>query len=320
MKQNLRHGRFKESIARKPLNTLEELLAQAENYIRIEETTKVTFMNLDLDGSKNTHNDALVISTTVSNFWIKKILVDSRSLADIIFYNAFTHFSREVVEALGEIYLPMSLGSYPKKVTKMIKFFVVKAPSTYNIILGRPALNLFRPIASTYHMKLKFPTPKGIGEVKGDKKIARECYASTLHRANSQLKRREENDVIVDKGKQKVVLSLEDGSTDDTMNEKKKMKLVEVRLEAIEELKAIELIFGVPQKKWCLCIDFIDLNKACPKDPFPLPRIDLLVDSTSGYELLCFLDAYQGYNQIQLVLEIKSTLALSLIKVSTIIG
>ena len=40
------------------------------------------------------------------------------------------------------------------------------------------------------------------------------------------------------------------------------------------------------------------LNKACPKDPFPLPRIDQIVDSTSGCETLCFLDAYSGYYQI----------------------
>ena len=46
------------------------------------------------------------------------------------------------------------------------------------------------------------------------------------------------------------------------------------------------------------CIDFTDLNKACPKDPFPLPRIDQIVDSTSGCDLLSFLDAYSGYHQI----------------------
>src|SRR5215216_358460 len=50
--------------------------------------------------------------------------------------------------------------------------------------------------------------------------------------------------------------------------------------------------------KWGLCIDFTVLNKACPKDPFPLPRIDQIVDSTSGCDLLCFLDTYSGYHQI----------------------
>jgi hypothetical protein len=50
--------------------------------------------------------------------------------------------------------------------------------------------------------------------------------------------------------------------------------------------------------KWRLCIDFSDLNKACPKDPFPLPRIDQIVDSTFECDLLSFLDACSGYHQI----------------------
>ena len=47
-----------------------------------------------------------------------------------------------------------------------------------------------------------------------------------------------------------------------------------------------------------MCVDYMGLNKACPKDPFPLPRIDQIVDSTSGCETLYFLDAYFGYHQI----------------------
>jgi hypothetical protein len=53
-------------------------------------------------------------------------------------------------------------------------------------------------------------------------------------------------------------------------------------------------------RKWRMCVDFTDLNRACPKDSFPLPQIDLLVDSTSGHELLTFVDAFSGYNQIHM--------------------
>jgi hypothetical protein len=52
--------------------------------------------------------------------------------------------------------------------------------------------------------------------------------------------------------------------------------------------------------KWRMCVDYTSLNKACPKVPFPLPRIDQIVDSTAGCELLCFLDAYSGYHQIKM--------------------
>src|SRR5437764_3875386 len=52
--------------------------------------------------------------------------------------------------------------------------------------------------------------------------------------------------------------------------------------------------------KWRMCVDYTNLNKACPKDPFGLPRIDQVGHSTAGSELLCFLDAYSGYHQVSL--------------------
>ena len=52
-----------------------------------------------------------------------------------------------------------------------------------------------------------------------------------------------------------------------------------------------------------MCVDFTDLNKACPKDSFPLPRIDQLVDSTAGHKLMTFMDVFSGYNQIKMAKE-----------------
>jgi hypothetical protein len=52
--------------------------------------------------------------------------------------------------------------------------------------------------------------------------------------------------------------------------------------------------------KWRMCVDYTGLNKACPKVPYPLPRIDQIVDSTAGCETLSFLDAYSGYHQIRM--------------------
>jgi hypothetical protein len=51
-------------------------------------------------------------------------------------------------------------------------------------------------------------------------------------------------------------------------------------------------------EKWRRCIDFTDLNKACPKDEFPLPRIDSLIDAAATSELMSLLDCYSGYHQI----------------------
>ena len=54
------------------------------------------------------------------------------------------------------------------------------------------------------------------------------------------------------------------------------------------------------RKMACVCVDFIDLNRVCPKDPFPMPRIDQLVDVTVGHPRMSFLNAFQGYHQILL--------------------
>ena len=54
---------------------------------------------------------------------------------------------------------------------------------------------------------------------------------------------------------------------------------------------------------WRMCVDYKDLNKACPKDHYPLPEIDLKVDSLAPFKFKCFLDAYRGYHQIQMAQE-----------------
>ena len=51
-------------------------------------------------------------------------------------------------------------------------------------------------------------------------------------------------------------------------------------------------------KKWRVCVDFTDLNKTCPNDSFPLPKIDQVVDAIAGHERMSFLDTYRGYHQI----------------------
>ena len=63
--------------------------------------------------------------------------------------------------------------------------------------------------------------------------------------------------------------------------------------------------------KWQVCIDFTDLNKACLNDPFPIPKIDQLVDATVGHPQMSFLDAFQSYHQIPLALDDQEKLLLS---------
>ena len=78
-----------------------------------------------------------------------------------------------------------------------------------------------------------------------------------------------------------------------------------LQAKAIREVEYLEWLANVVLVKkengnWQLCIDFTDINSAYPKDSFPLPRIDLIVDATAGHELLNFMDPFSGYNQISM--------------------
>jgi hypothetical protein len=73
-------------------------------------------------------------------------------------------------------------------------------------------------------------------------------------------------------------------------------------IKEVQHLDRIANPILIPKKngKWWICVDYTTLNKACPKDPFPLPRIDQVIDVTAGCELLSFLEANSSYHQISL--------------------
>ncbi|KAL0408344.1 UNVERIFIED_CONTAM: Transposon Ty3-G Gag-Pol polyprotein [Sesamum radiatum] len=197
-----------------------------------------------------------------------------------------------------------------------VEFLVVDVPSAYNVILGRPTLNAFQAVISTYHMKIKFPTPKGVGEVQGDTIQSRKCYVEAMrtdifawipqdlegidpkvitHHLNMDpnIKRLKQKNRHFEPEKDRIIQAEVD-------------KLMAAG--HIEEIQFPEWLSNVifvpkPGGKWRMCIDFRDLNKVCPKDFYPLPRIDQLIDSTSGCELLSMMDASQGYHQILLAPE-----------------
>ena len=81
---------------------------------------------------------------------------------------------------MGTITLPVVVGAYPLQLTKDVNFLVVNYPSSYNAIIGRPTLNSWKAVTSTYHLSVKFPTDYGVGQVQGDQLAARECYLAML--------------------------------------------------------------------------------------------------------------------------------------------
>ena len=83
-------------------------------------------------------------------------------------------------QPVGIIMLPVVVGAYSQQVTRNINFLVVDCSSSYNAIIGRPTLNNWKAVTSTYHLSIKFPTEYGVGEVQGDQLAARECYLAIL--------------------------------------------------------------------------------------------------------------------------------------------
>ena len=354
--------------------------------------TSITFSDSDMEGCQHPHDDPLVVRAVVANKTVHRVLIDKGSSADIIFASAFdkmgirreklepvnTHlrgFFREKVLPLGSIQLVLTLGDPPCQAMTTARFLIVDAPSAYNMLLGRPSLNAIKAIPSAYHMMIKFPTVSGVGMVRGDQRVARECYSAFVKQKTvdnvymDELDMRDEVLTRPEPSEELEPVSLDDdpeylayiGSKlaedlkglltqflrqnkdvfawkqadmrgiDPTVithrlnvspsfkpikqkrrsfaPERQKASNEEVskllHAGAIREVEYHEWLANVvlvkkANGKWRLCIDFTDINKACPKDSFPLPRIDLIVDATAGHELLSFMDAFSDYNQISM--------------------
>ncbi|XP_030963635.1 uncharacterized protein LOC115984764 [Quercus lobata] len=158
---------------------------------------EMSFNEGEAMGVKQPHNDPLVIMLNIEGFNTKRILVNNGSSADFIYLPAFQQlrldpkrlrpfdsplvsFSGDRVYPKGIVTLTVTVGAYPVQLTRQIDFLVVDCPSSYNVIIGRPTLNKWKAATSTYCLKVKFPTDNGIGEVKGDQVLTRECYQAVL--------------------------------------------------------------------------------------------------------------------------------------------
>uniref|UniRef100_A0A2N9ILK1 Integrase catalytic domain-containing protein n=1 Tax=Fagus sylvatica TaxID=28930 RepID=A0A2N9ILK1_FAGSY len=246
-------------------------------------------------------------------------------------------FSGESTVPLGKTIFPMLTGP----VNLQTEFIVIQAPSPYNAIMGRGWLHRMKAVPSTLHQKLRFPTKDGVMEVNGDQVAAKQCVLAAIGRkalgkVGRNLPSSDRDELVT------LLLEFLDvfawsvykapgvspdlachslGRSSDfkpVIQKRRKLapKRLEINMEEVERLitaDAVRLVqyttwlsntVVVKKKngKWRVCVDFTDLNKACPKDSFPLSRIDQLVDSASGHERMSFLDAFQGYHQIPMTL------------------
>ncbi|GMH09059.1 hypothetical protein Nepgr_010899 [Nepenthes gracilis] len=364
---------------------------------KFESDDVISFSKEDMDHVRIPHSNPLVVSALVSDgnvdYQMKRIFIDNGSSSNLLYFDAFIKLGlkinqlrpangplygvgNEPVTVKGTIQLEVTLRTYPKTASHELTFLVVDLPLVYNTILGRPCLAIFGAVTSIPHLKMKFATLNGVGEILRDQVIGRTCYLSQVeknvqdrsvedfdYRDESTLQQaqsREVTDLIpLDPTDPKTCVQIGNSLTEPVrgrlieflwrnkdvfawtssdmlgiptevmvhklsldpnhkpIRQKRRNYSVEKLIAIREEVKNL-LDAGFIRKvqypdwlsnvvmvkksngKWRMCVDFTNLNKACPKDSFPLPRIDLLVDSTSGHELLSFMDAYSGYNQISM--------------------
>ena len=173
-------------------------------YHRSNNDDYITFSEWDANGIKQPHDNSLVIMLVIEGFNTRKVLVfifyfififfifnkrrlsvDNGSSVNIMYMMAYQQlrldpkrlwpfksplvsFSGDCIYPKGIISLSVTAGTYPTQITKKVDFLIVDCPSSYNVILRWPTLNWLKAATSTYCLKVKFPTPNEIREIRGD--------------------------------------------------------------------------------------------------------------------------------------------------------
>ena len=158
----------------------------------------ITFTDDDFHGLDHHQDDPMVITVEIENYTVKKVLIDQDSSVDILYWATYQKLqlpntvmvaydesiyglSREKVFTHGYIDLYTVFRNGTQTKTIPTRLLVVDAPTSYNVLLGRPSLNTLGAVISTPHLAMKFPSPSGdILTIHDDERRARECYMASL--------------------------------------------------------------------------------------------------------------------------------------------
>ncbi|GJS93903.1 reverse transcriptase domain-containing protein [Tanacetum coccineum] len=325
----------------------------------------------------------MIIEAEIGGHCIHRMYVDGGSASESLYEHYFIRFrpeiknqliptttpligfSGEVIWPIGQIQLLVKIGDEEHSASAWMNFVVVRSPSPYNGIIGRPGVRKLQAVPSTAHGMLKIPVEGGVITLKSSKLVPLECAMvsgpeGTPSATKPIIEERVKVAINPEYPEQTVMI----GSTLTEEGRNKLCNLLQQNLDifawkpadmtgvprhiAEHRLNVREGCSPVRQKKrgqaadrnqaiqeeveklveagimkevhyhdwlsnpvmikkhddsWRMCVDFKDLNKACPKDGYPLPEIDWKVESLCGFPFKCFLDAYKGYHQIQMAKE-----------------
>uniref|UniRef100_A0A2N9FQE6 Integrase catalytic domain-containing protein n=1 Tax=Fagus sylvatica TaxID=28930 RepID=A0A2N9FQE6_FAGSY len=284
------------------------------------------------------HDDALVVTMEIAGYSTRRVLIDNGSSADIIYLTAFQQmkidkdqlqpietplvgFAGTSIYPLGMVTLQIIAGEMKgdQAMARECYLTTVNAEQVHQTLIVEERQNIAEPTEELEEIVL----------IEGDEKkttrigtsMAKEIRASVVSflRGNADVFAWSHDDMP---GISTEVIShkLNVNPSTPPVRQKRRVFAPERNTAVMEEVDKLlkagfirevyypEWLANVVMVKkstgkWRMCVDFTDLNKACPKDSYPLPRIDQLVDSTAGHKLLSFMDAFSGYNQIQMTEE-----------------
>ncbi|GJV41994.1 reverse transcriptase domain-containing protein [Tanacetum coccineum] len=203
-------------------------------------------------------------------------------------------FAGEATKPLGKFKLEVCFRSKGLCRRTTMKFTIIRAPSPFNIILGRTSLRTLRAIPSTIHSMMKFPTLKGIATLVTRSVIISECR---------QLEKKQEPANITGVPWRVIEHNLNVNASIEPERQKRRI-LTPEKSDAVAKDPVLSDRLGTPPEFpiWYLSKNMTEHGEcaACPKDFYPLPNIDCKVESVMGFKYKYFLDAYKGYHKIQM--------------------
>nr|XP_023918429.1 uncharacterized protein LOC112029980 [Quercus suber] len=274
----------------------------------------MTFNEGDARGVKQPHNDPLVIMLTIEKFNTKRVLVDNGSSADIIYFFAFQQlkldpkrmhpfdsplisFSGDSVYPKGVMTLTVTVGAYPKQLTCQLDFLVVDCLSSYNAVLAAKENHTWIIEEKEEEKMETLETVELAGE-KANKTIKIGTTLSPEMKKELVQLLKENLDIFA--WSHEDMLGISPDVIQHKLNVDPEKKPIKQRRRVfaperdraitdevtkllaagfIREVYYLDWLANVvlvkkSNGKWRMCVDFTDLNKTCPKDSFPLPRID----------------------------------------------
>nr|GEY13853.1 reverse transcriptase domain-containing protein [Tanacetum cinerariifolium] len=269
--------------------------------------TQKSFFHPPLGEDKGTEGP-IIIKAEIRGHCIHRMYVDVRSASKVLYEHCFNRlcleiknqlvpaktpligFIDEIIWPIGKIQLLVKIRDEEHSTSAWMNFVVVRSPSPHNGIIGRPGFKKLQAVLSKAHGMLKLTVEGGVITQKSSKMVPLECVMVSgpemnLSVTKQTIEERVKRNLDIFAWKPADMTGVPRHIVKHRLNVRSLVRQKK-RGQAADRNHAM-------QGDWRMCVDFKDLNKACPKDGYPLPEIVWKVESLCGFPFKCFLDAYK---------------------------